>query len=277
MTCCSNILTFIGIVVVALLILDRNNNDVEILTIPKMNNTNVVISEPMIYKRRKIPDYSNTTDSDTKIFRWEYEPGKYYRFPVLEYNSEHVIHAHAFPKQVDFIGVAYTLKDLKNDSIPISWHSQFTIRGYSYPPQPFKKSMLALFLLVGAIKNNESENDIQKMLVALEKVSKRGDKTSLFESLRKIAELLKADLEAPKKGTDMYKHLGLDMNKRKEYSTKDITKAYRTMVSQVHPDKYTGKEQEEMAQRYSFANQAFEILKNVELKVKYDARLDSMK
>lgn len=76
-------------------------------------------------------------------------------------------------------------------------------------------------------------------------------RTSLFMSSR------------PTAGRDFYRILGVSRNA----STKEIKSAFRNMAKQYHPDANPGKDTTEQFQE---VNRAYEVLKNPDLKKKYD-------
>jgi len=79
----------------------------------------------------------------------------------------------------------------------------------------------------------------------------RESSTSLFMSSRQQT------------GRDFYRILGVNRNA----STKEIKSAFRTQAKQYHPDANPGKDTTEQFQE---VNRAYEVLKNPELKKKYD-------
>lgn len=81
--------------------------------------------------------------------------------------------------------------------------------------------------------------------------SKRESSTSLFMSSRQQT------------GRDFYRILGINRNA----STKDIKSAFRRLAKQYHPDANPGKDTTEQFQE---VNRAYEVLKNPDLKKKYD-------
>ena len=85
---------------------------------------------------------------------------------------------------------------------------------------------------------------------------------SIADELRKAEAALKQS-----KQKDYYKILGVS----RKATTKDIKKAYRELALQWHPDKHTGDEEKEKAEKqFQLIAEAAEILGNEESRAKYD-------
>ena len=63
-----------------------------------------------------------------------------------------------------------------------------------------------------------------------------------------------------------YKVLEIDRNASK----REIKKAYRKLAKQWHPDKYDGNDKEGALKKMNEINEAYEILKNDELRGRFD-------
>ncbi len=81
-------------------------------------------------------------------------------------------------------------------------------------------------------------------------------------------ELRKAEAASKQaKQKDYYKILGVS----RKASTKDIKKAYREQALMWHPDKHTGEEEKEKAEKqFQLVAEAYEVLSDEEKKQKYD-------
>ncbi|KAL9651221.1 hypothetical protein ABK040_006222 [Willaertia magna] len=73
---------------------------------------------------------------------------------------------------------------------------------------------------------------------------------------------------------DYYKTLGFDRKNKDQVSENDIRKAYRKLIKNYHPDKYTKRSKEERdsaAKKYKEITDAYEILNDKEKRKRYDA------
>ena len=105
------------------------------------------------------------------------------------------------------------------------------------------------------------EEAVQRFRRAKELPEGKGDR-SLDEEIRRAEAVLKQS-----KQKDYYKILGVS----RSATSKDIKKAYRELALQWHPDKHTGEEEKETAEKkFQLVAEANEVLSDDEKRRKYD-------
>eukprot|EP00607_Mallomonas_marina_P008829 CAMPEP_0182419314 /NCGR_PEP_ID=MMETSP1167-20130531/3770_1 /TAXON_ID=2988 /ORGANISM="Mallomonas Sp, Strain CCMP3275" /LENGTH=184 /DNA_ID=CAMNT_0024594153 /DNA_START=1092 /DNA_END=1646 /DNA_ORIENTATION=+ len=109
------------------------------------------------------------------------------------------------------------------------------------------------------VELEELEDAVQNLKKAVELNS---EDNSIAEDLKKAEAALKQS-----KQKDYYKILGVS----RRATEKEIKKAYREQALQWHPDKHTGEEEKEKAEKqFQLVAEAYEVLSDDEKRAKYD-------